>query len=71
MVILRKTTVSRMTGYSVRHLERLEAAGRFPKRVKLGDRAAGWQESQVLDWLVNRVAASREIASPTPSPKGS
>jgi prophage regulatory protein len=34
---------------------RLEAAGRFPKRVKLGQCRVGWIEQEVLDWLQERI----------------
>jgi hypothetical protein len=28
----------------------MQAEGRFPQRIKLGDRAVGWLESEVRDW---------------------
>jgi prophage regulatory protein len=58
-VILRKREVSRRVGLSVRQLERLEAAGRFPQRVALGGNSAGWLESEVRAWIAARVAARR------------
>lgn len=30
---------------------RLEKAGRFPKRIKLGGNSVGWLESEVVEWL--------------------
>ncbi|MEM7303769.1 MAG: AlpA family phage regulatory protein [Pseudomonadota bacterium] len=38
-------------------MARLEAAGQFPKRVKLGNNRVGWVESEVLDWLQKRIDA--------------
>jgi len=29
----------------------MQAEGRFPQRIKLGERAVGWLESEVRDWL--------------------
>jgi len=37
----------------------MQAEGRFPQRIKLGERAVGWLESEVRDWLANRIALSR------------
>lgn len=33
---------------------RLQAQGRFPKSVKLGERATGWYEHDIEAWLSNR-----------------
>lgn len=41
----RKTGVSRSTGY------RLEAEGRFPKRVKISEHASGYIEAELDDWI--------------------
>jgi prophage regulatory protein len=32
-----------------------KAAGQFPKRVRLGANRVGWVESEVLDWLQERI----------------
>ena len=57
--ILRRKAAAERVGLSIRHLERLEAAGQFPRRVKIGERAAGWIESEVALFIAARVAASR------------
>jgi len=44
-----------MVLYSPQHIARLEAAGEFPKRVKLGPNRVGWIEEEVLDWLQKRI----------------
>jgi prophage regulatory protein len=41
--------------YSPAHIDRLEKAGRFPKRVQLGPCRVGWVESEVMAWLVARI----------------
>ena len=45
--------------YSIQHITRLEAAGTFPRRLKLaayrGGRVA-WLEAEVLAWLEARIA---------------
>ena len=53
--------------YSDAHIARLEAAGKFPKRVRLGNGPrcrVGWLLSEVLAWLQVRLA-SRDDASPS------
>jgi len=39
------TTLSRATIY------RRMAEGKFPKQIKLSERASAWVEQEVLDWL--------------------
>ncbi|MCF6326874.1 MAG: AlpA family phage regulatory protein [Devosiaceae bacterium] len=41
--------------YSPQHIARLEAAGKFPKRVQLGANRVGWVEDEVLDWLQQKI----------------
>jgi prophage regulatory protein len=38
---------------------RLQAEKRFPQRIKLSERAVGWLEREVQEWLAQRVASSR------------
>ena len=47
--------------YGRRQIDRLEAAGKFPKRVPIGDSRVGWVETEV-DAHVNRAIASRSKA---------
>ena len=51
--VLARTGLSRSTIYV-----RLEQ-GRFPRPVSLGDRAVGWVESEIDEWIRNRIAESR------------
>ena len=53
--------LQRFVPYSRFHIARLEAAGKFPKRIKLGEGAWGriaWRTSDVLRWLKERAAAT-------------
>jgi prophage regulatory protein len=43
--------------YSKVHLWRLEREGKFPRRVQLGENRHGWLESEIDDWLLERMAA--------------
>lgn len=60
---VRLPEVCRTSGLSRSQIYRLEAAGQFPKRVKLGLSASAWIESEVLQWCSDRVAASRGVAA--------
>ncbi len=57
MRMLSKRQVKELVLYSPQHIARLEAAGVFPKRVKLGNNRVGWIEDEVLDWLQIRIDA--------------
>lgn len=55
MRILSKRQVKELVLYSPQHVARLEAAGQFPKRVRLGPNRVGWVEDEVLGWLRERI----------------
>jgi prophage regulatory protein len=47
--------------YSPAHIDRLEKAGLFPKRVRLGNypnSRVGWRESAIRKWMEEREARS-------------
>ena len=44
--------------YSPQHIARLEEAGEFPARVKLGQCRVAWQCALVEEWIAARIAAS-------------
>jgi prophage regulatory protein len=43
--------------YSRQHRDRLIKAGKFPPPIALGSNRVGWIESEIEDWLVERIAA--------------
>ncbi|MGR9109009.1 MAG: helix-turn-helix transcriptional regulator [Gammaproteobacteria bacterium] len=55
MKILNSKQVRELTLYSPQHRDRLERAGKFPKRVRLGQHRVGWVESEILEWLQQRI----------------
>ena len=63
MRILSKKDLRALVLYSPAHIDRLEKAGRFPKRVQLGPCRVGWVESEVLDWLQERISARDKSAA--------
>jgi prophage regulatory protein len=55
-----------MVPYTRQHILRLESAGKFPKRIRVGDNRVGWLLSEVEDWIAARVAM-RDRASKPPA----
>lgn len=62
MKLLSKKQVREMVLYSPAHIARLEANGKFPKRVALGSGRVGWVDQEVEDWILARIA-ERDRAS--------
>ena len=60
--ILRLPAVKATTGLSRSTIYLRVAEGTFPKPVSLGDRAVGWLEAEIQDWLQRRIEASRHAA---------
>jgi len=56
---LRLRQVSQLTGLGRSMIYQMQAEGRFPQRIKLGDRAEGWLESEVRGWLATQIETSR------------
>ena len=56
LVILRRKQVEIKTGLSRSTIYQKLEKGIFPKPISLGDRAVGWIESEVEEWLAMRVA---------------
>ncbi len=56
---LRLRQVCQLTGLGRSMIYQMQAEGRFPQRIKLGQRAVGWLESEVRDWLATCVETSR------------
>ena len=57
MRMVSKRELVKMVLYSPANIARLDAAGEFPKRVKLGHNRVGWVEQEVLDWIQARIDA--------------
>ena len=55
--ICRLPDVKAQTGLSRSTLYAMMADGRFPKPMKLGERAVGWAEAEIVAWLESRKAA--------------
>lgn len=57
--ILRRPQVQQRTGLSRSTLYQYIKDGEFPKSIALGPRSVGWLESDISDWIAERVTISR------------
>ena len=57
--ILRRPQVQQRTGLSRSTLYQYIKDGEFPKSITLGPRSVGWLESDISDWIAERVKISR------------
>ncbi|WP_404379942.1 helix-turn-helix transcriptional regulator [Caenispirillum salinarum] len=57
MTMLRRPEVEARTGLKRSSIYRLMAEGKFPKAVRLSERAVGWPEDRINAWLAEREAA--------------
>lgn len=56
---LRRKQVQARTGLSRSTIYQYIKEGAFPKPVPLGLRAVGWLESEVSDWIAERINVTR------------
>ena len=57
--IIRRKQVEKRVALSKSVLYERMAANQFPKPINLGGRAVGWIESEIEEWLSDRIRASR------------
>lgn len=60
--ILRLPKVISLTGLSRSSIYARVKRSEFPKPISLGERAVGWVESEILDWIDQRIKQSRQVA---------
>ena len=53
--ILRRPEVEAKTGFKRAHIYTLMKEGKFPKAVRLGARAVGWDAAEIDQWIVERL----------------
>lgn len=58
--ILRLPKVKARVGLSRSTIYLRIAEGSFPKPISLGDRAVGWIDTEIQEWLDQRIATSRK-----------
>lgn len=59
--VLRLPSVKAHTGLSRSTIYLRIAEGKFPAPIALGERAVGWLESDIEDWLASQIEKSRKV----------
>lgn len=59
--ILRWPEVHQRVGICRSHVHNLVSQEKFPPPIKLGERASGWVEREIDDWLQKRIKTSRAV----------
>lgn len=67
LALLRRPAVQDKTGLKETQIDELEKNNEFPKRVQISARAVGWVESEVDEWIHQRIRA-RETTPPPGQP---
>lgn len=57
---MRLNEVMDCTGLGKSSIYKFMAVGNFPKSVPLGQRAVGWLEGEIKEWITNRVKERNE-----------
>ena len=66
MKILSKKELRSLVPYSGQHIARLEKAGRFPRRIRLGTGVSGrvgWLLSDIEAWVAERISERDRVQS--------
>jgi prophage regulatory protein len=58
--VIRRKQLLQLIGLSCATQWRLEKAGQFPARIKLGKGSVGWHLTEVEEWLRDRERVSRQ-----------
>ena len=61
MRFIKLKEVMNITGLARATVYKYIANGKFPKSVSLGDRAVAWIESEVHEWMLERIANRDEV----------
>ena len=61
---LRLPAVKKRTGFGRSHISSLIKQGKFTKQIYLGPQSFAWIESEVPDWMEQRILESRGVVSP-------
>ncbi len=55
MRVLSKRATAAKVNYSVPHIDKMVSQGRFPRKIQLGPNKIGFLETEVDEWIADRV----------------
>lgn len=60
VALLRRTKVIELTGLSSSQIDRLERAGKFPRRRRISERASAYLSTEIAEWIASRPLADEQ-----------
>ena len=61
--VITRRELRRLVPYTPQHILRLEKKGKFPNRIKVGERRVGWWLHEVMAWLDQKSGKSGETVA--------
>ena len=61
---LRLPKVKQLTGFGRSQIYHLIKQGKFPKQIHIGPKSFAWLDSEVSEWMKERIRLSRENDTP-------
>jgi prophage regulatory protein len=61
--VITRRELQRLVPYCPQHILRLEKKGKFPKRIKVGERRVGWWLHEVMAWLDQKSSKGGETVA--------
>ena len=62
--LIRLREVMKITGFGRSQIYRLISIGEFPKQIQISPGSVAWLESELEDWMEERIRLSRENNPP-------
>lgn len=59
---VRSSDIQEYAPYSLNHIRRLEAQGKFPKRIRIGENRVAWRRDEVEAWVQARIDERDRVA---------
>jgi len=67
MALIRLSEVKEYTGLGRSSIYKYMNEGAFPKSVSLGDRAMAWVDSEIIEWVQDKIDQRDECEQQTPN----
>ena len=63
-IFLRISDVTKVTGFSRSQIYNLMRKGLFPRQVQIGPKSVAWLDSEISEWIKERIQQSRNNSTP-------
>ena len=63
-IFLRISEVTKVTGFSRSQIYNLMRKGLFPRQVQIGPKSVAWLDSEISEWIKERIHQSRNNNTP-------